>query len=337
MISEATELLTKRQNLNRAQMQSVMEEIMAGRTQTEQIISFLRALGDKGETVEELTAAVSVMRAHVTKIVTKHKVLLDTCGTGGDKSGTFNISTVVAFIASGCQITVAKHGNRCVSSRCGSADIFEALGININMSKERVEECLDNIGIAFLFAPNLHPAMKYAMPARKQIGKRTIFNILGPLSNPAGATNQLIGVFDKQLTEPLTRVLVNLGSRHVLVVHGEDGLDEITTTSSTYISEANKGEIKSYKVNPEDFGIDRAKPKELLGGDATVNAKILLDILSGEKGPKRDIAVLNSAAAIYAADQAESIKEAIKLANNSIDSKAALKKLEELKKFSGNN
>ncbi|MBU1905735.1 MAG: anthranilate phosphoribosyltransferase, partial [Candidatus Omnitrophica bacterium] len=185
--------------------------------------------------------------------------------------------------------------------------------------------------------PNLHPAMKYAMPARKQIGKRTIFNILGPLSNPAGATNQLIGVFDKQLTEPLTRVLVNLGSRHVLVVHGEDGLDEITTTSSTYISEANKGEIKSYKVNPEDFGIDRAKPKELLGGDATVNAKILLDILSGEKGPKRDIAVLNSAAAIYAADQAESIKEAIKLANNSIDSKAALEKLEALKKFSGNN
>ncbi|MFH1354887.1 MAG: anthranilate phosphoribosyltransferase [Candidatus Omnitrophota bacterium] len=330
-------LLKAKQDLSRSQMQSVMEEIMNGRAQTEQIISFLRALGDKGETVEELTAAVLVMRTYAARIGTKHKVVLDTCGTGGDKSGTFNISTVVAFIASGCRIAVAKHGNRSVSSLCGSADIFEALGININMSKEKVEECLDSIGIAFLFAPNLHPAMKYAMAARKQIGKRTMFNILGPLSNPAGATNQLIGVFDKRLTEPLSRVLVNLGSRHVLVVHGDDGLDEITTTSSTSISEANRGEIKNYKVNPEDFGIDRARPEDLLGGDATVNAKILLDILSGKKGPKRDIAVLNSAAAIYASDQASSIKGAIKLANDSIDSKAALEKLEALKKFSGNN
>jgi anthranilate phosphoribosyltransferase len=281
-----------------------------------------------------LTAAVQVMRHHVTGINTKHKVILDTCGTGGDRKGTFNVSTIVAFVASGAGITVAKHGNRSVSSFCGSADILEALDININMSKEKVERCLDEIGIAFLFAPNFHPAMKYAMPARKQIGKRTMFNILGPLSNPAGATHQLVGVFDVYWTKVLAEVFLRLGTQHALVVHGQDGLDEITTTGKTYVSEAYKGRLDNYEINPEDFGIQKSKLEDLLGGNATSNARILMDILNGKPGAKRDIVVLNAAAAIYTADKVNSIKEGINLACESIDSGKALKKLELLKERS---
>lgn len=333
MIIEAIDLLTKKENLTNRLMQTVMEEIMTGKADTQQIISFLTALSDKGESIEELAAAVSVMRLHAVKINTRHKIILDTCGTGGDKSGTFNISTIVAFVASGAGIAVAKHGNRSVSSRCGSADILEELGVNISLNQERLQDCLDRIGIAFLFAPNLHPAMKYAMPARKQIAKRTIFNILGPLSNPASATNQLIGVFDKRWTEPIARVLTSLGSKHVLVVHGEDGLDEITTTTKTLVSESYQGRVDNYEIAPENFGIERVKPDELLGNDASGNAKILLDILKGGDGAKRDIVVLNSAAAIYAADRAGSIEEGIDLAKDSLDSGKALKKLELLKEF----
>lgn len=334
MIQKAVEILSQGWNLTADQMQAVMEEIMTGRADTSLIVSFLTDLSKKGETIEELTAAVQVMRRHATKINTSQKIVLDTCGTGGDRLGTFNISTAVAFVAAGCGITVAKHGNRSVSSRCGSADILEALGVNIHMPKERLEKCLDEIGIAFLFAQDLHPAMKHAMPARKQIGAKTMFNILGPLSNPAGATHQLIGVYNGSWTQILAKVLSKLGSVHAMVVHGKDGLDEITTTTGTYVSEANQGEISSYEIKPEDFGFKKAKLEELSGGDASVNAMILLDILGGKDGPRRDIVLFNAAAAIYVADKAGSIKEAVSLAKDSIDSKKALEKLNLLKEYS---
>lgn len=336
MIQEAIEELSKGRDLSSDSMQLVMEEIMTGKVDTQQTVSFLSGLSLKGETVEELTAAVKVMRKHSLKIRTKHKVILDTCGTGGDSLGTFNISTVVAFVASGCGIAVAKHGNRSVSSRCGSADILEALGVNIHMTQERLGECLDDIGIAFLFAQNLHPAMRYAMPARKQLGKRTMFNLLGPLSNPAQATHQLVGVYDRRWTESLAGVLGNLGTTHALIVHGEDGLDEISTTTKTDISEQVKGEIRNYQVTPEDFGFKRAKFEDLAGGTAPDNAHILQDILRGEPGPKRDIVLLNAGAAIYVADQASSLKEGIELARQSIDSQKAREKLEQLRGFSLN-
>jgi len=334
MIQKAVEILSQGWNLTADQMQAVMEEIMIGRADTSLVVSFLTDLSKKGETIEELTAAVQVMRRHATKINTSQKIVLDTCGTGGDRLGTFNISTAVAFVAAGCGITVAKHGNRSVSSRCGSADILEALGVNIHMPKERLEKCLDEIGIAFLFAQDLHPAMKHAMPARKQIGAKTMFNILGPLSNPAGATHQLIGVYNGSWTQILAKVLSKLGSVHAMAVHGKDGLDEITTTTGTYVSEANQGEISSYEIKPEDFGFKKAKLEELSGGDASVNAMILLDILGGKDGPRRDIVLFNAAAAIYVADKAGSIKEAVSLAKDSIDSKKALEKLNLLKEYS---
>jgi anthranilate phosphoribosyltransferase len=334
MIQETIKLLSKRQDLSQVQMQAVMEEIMTGKVDTPGIVSFLTLLNKKGETIEEITAAVSVMRKYVTKIEVDKDTILDTCGTGGDTKGTFNISTIVAFVASGCGITVAKHGNRSVSSCCGSADILEALGININMSKEKIEKCLNEAGIAFLFAPNLHPAMKYAMPARKQIGTKTIFNILGPLTNPAGATHQLIGVYDGYWTKMLAKVLDNLGIVHALVIHGQDGLDEITTTTKTSVSEVYKSRLNDYELEPEDFGINRAELKDLEGGTASDNAKISLDVLNGKLGPKRDIVILNAAAAIYVADKVKSIKEGIKLASESVDSGKALKKLELLKEYS---
>jgi anthranilate phosphoribosyltransferase len=277
------------------------------------------------------------MRRYATKISINKDIILDTCGTGGDNKGTFNISTAVAFVVSGSGVAVAKHGNRSVSSRSGSADILEALGININMEKNRIEKCLDEIGIAFLFAPNLHPAMKYAMPARREIGKRTMFNILGPLTNPAQATHQLGGVYDRQLVEILAGVLGNLGSAHALVVHGQDGLDEISTTSKTFISEEYKGKIKNYEVAPEDFGFKRVKLEDLAGGTAFDNANILLDILNGKPGPESDIVLLNAAFAIYAADKVKSVKEGIELARQSINSKKAKEKIDLLKEYSQEN
>lgn len=331
MIREAIDKISAHKDLTNSEMQSVMEEIMTGRAQTLEIVSFLTGLSKKGETVDEITAAVSVMRKYATRINTKHKVILDTCGTGADTKGTFNVSTVVAFVASGCGITVAKHGNRSVSSCCGSADILEELGININMSKEQIENCLDNIGIAFLFAQNFHPAMKYAMPARKQIGAKTMFNILGPLSNPAGATHQLVGVYDNRWTKTMAEVLLNLGTAHALVVHGEDGLDEITTTADTNVAEAYQGKINSYKISPQDFGFKKARLGDLTGGSPSVNAKILLEVLDGKTGFHRNIVLLNAGAAIYTADKAKSIKEGIELAKESIDSKKALEKFNLLK------
>lgn len=334
MIEEAIKIISQGTDLDKNQMYAAVQEIMTGKIDTPQIVAFLTALSKKGETIDELTAAVTVMRRYVTKINIKHSgTVLDTCGTGADQKGTFNVSTVVAFVASGCGITVAKHGNRSVSSRCGSADILEALGVNINMHTHEIEKCLSTIGIAFLFAQSLHPAMKYVMPARKQIGTRTMFNVLGPLSNPAGATHQLIGVYESRWLEVLARVLGNLATVHALIVHGQDGLDEITTTTSTSVYELYKGKINNYQINPRDFGLKEASPEDLQGGDAALNASILLDVLNGKPGPKRDIVVLNAAAAIYAADKAASIKDGIKLAVKSIDSGKALKKLKLLKGF----
>jgi len=334
MIEEAIVSLSKGENLTAEAMSVIMEEILTGKSPTPQIVSFLVNLHEKGETIDEITAAVNVMRKFVTRVNSKHKVILDTCGTGGDKSGTFNVSTATAFVASGAGIAVAKHGNRSVSSKSGSADILEALGVNINLSKEKSEQCLNEIGIAFLFAQNFHPAMKYASSARKQIGSKTIFNIIGPLSNPAFATHQLVGVYDKKLLKIIPEVLLNLGTEHALVIHGNDGLDEITTTTGTFVSEVNNGEINEFELEPEDFGIKRTALGELKGDDPSGNAKILIKILQGEKGPLRDMVILNAAAAIYCADQADSIHSGIRLAERSIDSGSAIGKLQLLKEYS---
>ncbi len=334
MIDEAIMILAQAKDLDSRVMAQVMEEIMEGKTATPQIVSFLEKLSQKGETVEELSAAVSVMRKFSVKVKALQQPVLDTCGTGGDASGTFNISTIAAFVAAGCGITVAKHGNRSISSKCGSADVLEALGVKIDLSLEKIEQCLNEIGIAFLFAPNLHPAMKYAFAARKQIAKRTIFNLLGPLSNPAQASHQLIGVFDQHWLERVAYVLHELGSKHALVVHGQDGLDEITTTGTTLVAEVYQQKVKTYELNPEDLGIKKSSPSDLLGADPATNAGIAIEILKGKLGPKRDIVVLNAAAAIYVADKAVSLKEGIGLAKDSIDSGKALGKLELLKKIS---
>ncbi|MCX5712585.1 MAG: anthranilate phosphoribosyltransferase [Candidatus Omnitrophica bacterium] len=334
MIKDAINLLSSGSDLNASLMSDVMDEIMGNKAKTPDIVDFLKALAKKGETVEELVAAVRVMRRHANAIKVQDPKLLDTCGTGGDSKGTFNISTAVAFVASAAGISVAKHGNRSVSSLSGSADVLEALGVNIELKPQKAKECLEKTGIAFLFAPSFHPAMKYAMPARKEIGKRTIFNLLGPLSNPANAAHQLVGVYDKRWVPVLAEVLLKLGSKHALVVCGSDGLDEISTTATTYVAEAYQGKVNAYKLDPQDFWIKKAKLEELQGADAKKNAEIILDILRGASGACRDIVVLNAAAAIYAADAAASIKEGIELARRSIDSKKAMEKLQLLKNFS---
>jgi anthranilate phosphoribosyltransferase len=334
MIRDAIRLLAARKDLSSPQMQEAMQEIFSGACPTEDIVAFLTNLNDKGETVGELTAAVKVMLEYVEPIIVDKANILDTCGTGGDKKGTFNISTITAFVASACGVTVAKHGNRSVSSKCGSADILEALGVNINLDRPAIKKCLEEIGIAFLFAPNLHPAMKQVMPARRSIGRKTIFNIIGPLINPARATNQLIGVYSKEWTGILARVLYNLGTVHVLVVHGSDGLDEVTTTDKTFISEANQGKFSDYEIAPEEFGLKRASLVELLGGSLEENKNIALDVLGGSRGPRRDIVLFNSACAVYAADKAASIRQGLRLAEEAIDSGRAMEKLELLKRYS---
>jgi len=334
MIKDLVQQLLEKKDLSRQQMQSAMQEILSGATDTADIVAFLSSLNEKGETVEELTAAVSVMLKYIEPIIVDKPNILDTCGTGGDKKGTFNISTISAFVASGAGVTVAKHGNRSVSSSCGSADVLEALGVNINMDRKKIKKCLEEIDIGFLFAPNLHPAMKYVMPARKQIGKKTMFNILGPLINPARATNQLIGVYGAEWVNILARVLYNLGTTHVLVVHGKDGLDEVTTTQETVVSEVNAGQFKDYEIAPEDYGFKRARLKDLMCDGLTQNVRIAKEVLGGKKGCHRDIVLLNAACAIYAANKASSIADGVELAVKSIDSGKALEKLELLKEYS---
>ena len=330
MVKEAIAKVVEKKDLTEDEMASVMREIMEGEATPAQIASIITALRMKGETVDEITGAARVMREKALKVKTKASVVVDTCGTGGDESFTFNISTAAAFVAAGAGLTVAKHGNRSVSSKSGSADVLKSLGVNIEAEVERVEECLDNIGIGFLFAPMMHGAMKYAAPVRREIGIRTIFNILGPLTNPAGARYQVLGVYRSELTEVLANVLKNLGSTRAFVVSGNDGLDEMTLTSETKVSELKDGKVKTYSIKPEEFGMTRCKLFELQGGEPDDNARIISAILKGDKGPKRDVVVLNAAAAIVASGMAKDMKEGIKLAEEAIDSGKALEKLEKL-------
>lgn len=330
MIKEAIAKAVEKKNLTEDEMVSVMREIMDGEATQAQIASFITALRMKGETVDEITGAARVMREKALKVKTRASVVVDTCGTGGDESFTFNISTAAAFVAAGAGLTVAKHGNRSVSSKSGSADVLRSLGVNIEAEVERVEECLDAIGIGFLFAPMMHGAMKYAAPVRREIGIRTIFNILGPLTNPAGAQYQVLGVYRSELTEMLAEVLKNLGSISAFVVSGNDGLDEITVTAETKVSELKNGVVNTYYIKPEDFGMKPCKLFELQGGDPDDNARIIREVLKGEKGAKRDVVVLNAAAAIAASGKAKDFKDGIKLAEESIDSGKALEKLERL-------
>ncbi len=330
MIKEAIAKVIEKKDLTEDEMIATMREIMEGEATQAQIASFITALRMKGETVAEITGAAMVMREKALKVKTRASVVVDTCGTGGDESFTFNISTAAAFVAAGAGLTVAKHGNRSVSSKSGSADVLRSLGVNIEAEVERVEECLDAIGIGFLFAPMMHGAMKHAIGPRREIGIRTIFNILGPLTNPAGAQYQVLGVYRSELTEVLANVLKNLGSARAFVVSGNDGLDEITLTTETKVSELKDGEVKTYSIKPEDFGMTRCKLFELQGGDPDDNAGIIREILRGEKGPKRDVVVLNAAAAIAASGIAKDIMDGIKIAEQAIDSGKALDKLERL-------
>ena len=333
MIIKAISKIIEGFDLSKREMVDVMSQILNGQASDAQIAAFMTALRLKGETVEEIAGAAQVMRDKARKISAKTENIVDTCGTGGDGAKTFNISTTAAFIAAGAGVTVAKHGNRSVSSQSGSADVLKALGVNIDVEERKVEQCLNEIGIGFLFAPKLHGAMKHAIGPRREIKIRTIFNILGPLSNPAGAKNQVIGVYDPKLTGVLANVLKDMGSKHVMVVHGKDGMDEITLTTTTSISELKNNVIKEYYFNPRDYGLALCKPADLLGGDPKENAIITTSILLGVKGPQRDIALLNAAAAIIVAQKAENFPLALSLAEESIDSGAAYRKLEKLIKL----
>ena len=335
MIREAISKVVDGEDLSREEAVATMNEIMSGDATPAQIACFLTALRLKGETVDEITGCATIMREKVTKIEAQSQPLVDTCGTGGDGAHTFNISTTAAFVAAGAGLHIAKHGNRSVSSKSGSADVLKALGVNIEADAATVAKCVDEVGIGFLFAPLLHPAMKYAIGPRREIGIRTIFNILGPLTNPAGAKAQILGVYDAGLTETLANVLKNLGSEHVFVVHGCDGLDEITITDKTQVAELVNGEVKCYQIAPEDFGMSNSDISSLVGGVAEENAQITLNILKGQKSPKRDIVLLNSAAAIVAGGLAADLMEGVRVAAESIDSGKALERLELLKKVSG--
>ena len=329
-IQEAIAKVIEGKDLRRDEMTDAMNQIMSGEATDAQIGAFLIALRVKGESVEEIAGAASVMREKATPIATKHDVIVDTCGTGGDHSGTFNISTTAAFVAAGAGLCVAKHGNRSVTSQSGSADVLSALGVNIEASPETVSRCLDDVGIGFLFAISLHGAMKYAIGPRREIGARTIFNALGPLSNPAGAKRQVVGVYSAALTETLAGVLATLGSERAFVVHGSDGLDEMTLTGPTRVSELKAGSVSTYDVLPGDFGLAQASADALKGGDADYNAEITRAILNGEEGPRRDIVLLNAAAAIVAGDKASDLNEGVQVAAEVIDSGKALEKLEGL-------
>lgn len=329
-IKEAISKLVNRTDLSEGETEEVMNQIMCGDATPAQVAAFLTALRMKGETVQEITGAARVMREKVHRVRAKADLVLDIVGTGGDQKGTLNISTASAFVAAGAGITVAKHGNRSVSSRSGSADVLAALGVKIDAPKEKVEACLAEIGIGFLFAPLLHEAMKYAVQPRREIAIRTIFNLLGPLTNPAGATHQLTGVYDGELTEPIAHVLKNLGTARAMIVHGLEGMDELSLCGPTRVSELRDGKVKTYTVSPEEFGLKPCRLEDLHGGAPQECAVILRGVLSGEKGSKRDVVLLNSGAALYVTGQADSIAAGIRLAQASIDSGKAREKLERL-------
>ena len=333
MIKEAIQALVSGRSLTRDEAASVMEEIMAGEATPAQFGAFVTALRLKGETVDEIIGLARVMRAKAMPVNISGPVV-DTCGTGGDGAGTFNISTAAAFVAAGAGLRVAKHGNRAMSSHCGSADVLEALGVKIDLDAEPVRRCLEEVGIGFMFAPVFHPAMKYAASPRREIGIRTVFNILGPLTNPAGAKAQVVGVADELLVKKLASVLQGLGCCHALVVHGDDGLDEITITGRSRVCEIKEGDLKSYTVSPEDFGLARAELASLKGGSAGENAELLRRVLAGDPGPRRDAVVMNAAAALVAGDRVATLKDGVALAEEVIDSGRALAKLERLIDFS---
>ncbi|MBX3083591.1 MAG: anthranilate phosphoribosyltransferase [Anaerolineae bacterium] len=330
-VQKAIAKLSKHENLTQAEAEAAMDEIMTGNATQAQIGGYLMALRFKGETIEEITGSAISMRRAANHPPVNVVGLVDTCGTGGDGSGTFNISTTVAFVVAGTGIPVAKHGNRAASSKTGSADVLEALGVNLKLTPEQVGECINSIGIGFMFATLFHPAMKHAIGARRELGVRTIFNILGPLTNPAGAKRQLMGVFSHDLVEKLANVLCLMGGEAAFVVHGEGGLDELTTTGANWVSELRDGQVKTYTLAPEELGFQRTSAEELIGGEAAFNAEITRGILDRSiKGGKRDVVLLNAAAAIVAGGKAPDLATGIKAAADSIDSGAALGKLNAL-------
>ena len=329
MIKEAIIKLSKKQDLTYAEAESVMDEIMSGQATPVQMSAYLTALSLKGETIDEITASAAGMRAHCIKLLHNLDVL-EIVGTGGDGSNSFNISTTSSLVIAAGGVPVAKHGNRAASSKSGAADVLEALGVKITLTPERSAEILKKINICFLFAQNYHIAMKYVAPIRKELGIRTVFNILGPLSNPAGANMELMGVYDQSLVEPLAQVMANLGVNRGMVVYGQDSLDEISMCAPTSVCEIRDGKFTSYEITPEQFGYERCEKGALTGGTPAENAEITKAILKGEeKGPKRQAVCLNAGTALYIAGKAASIEEGVKLAESLIDSGAALKKLEE--------
>jgi anthranilate phosphoribosyltransferase len=345
MIIEALHRIANhRQSLSREEARTVMSEVLSGKCTDAQIAALLVALHMKGETVEEIVgfaeairAAAALLNLHPDHTVdvsgTGREVLVDTCGTGGDASGTFNISTATAFVVAGAGVRVAKHGNRSVTSKCGSADVMEALGVNINLPSDRLAACLEEVGIAFLFAPAMHSAMKYVQTARRELRLRTVFNLLGPLTNPAHASAQVVGVYSAALVEKLAEALSILGLHRAFVVHGLDGLDEITITGPTRIAEVREGTVRTYEITPEEFGINRGTLDDISGGDAAANAAIIREVLGGKKSPRRDVVLLNAAAALVASGKADHLADAIPLAAKAIDSGAAAHKLESLVRF----
>lgn len=330
LITEALTKVVDGQNLTRDEASGVLRGIMTGENTPAQIAALLTALRVKGETVEEVTGFAETMRALATRINSKRSPLVDTCGTGGDRSGTFNISTTAAFVVAGAGAAVAKHGNRSASSKCGSADVLEALGVNLDVSPETVGECIDDIGIGFLYARALHSAMKHVGPVRQELGFRTVFNLLGPLTNPAGADGQVMGVYDEKLVLRVANVLRDLGTRHAFVVCGSDGLDEITLTGPTRVAEVRDGQVAEHIVSPEEFGFERVEPVALLGGEAEDNARILREVLSGKIGAPRNIVLMNAAPAIVAGGQADDLDAGVAAAAAAIDSGAAQDKLDQL-------
>ncbi len=330
MIKEAIDTLVSGNSLTFEQAAGAMEEIMSGEATPAQIAAFITALRVKGETVDEIAGLASIMRAKAIPVMATPPVV-DTCGTGGDSSSTFNISTAAAFVAAGAGLKVAKHGNRAMTSHCGSADVLEALGVKIDLGAEGVAECLETVGIGFMFAPIFHPAMKYAAIPRREIGIRTVFNILGPLTNPARAQSQVIGVPSREIGNKIASVLHRLGTKHSLVVHGIDGVDEISISGRSLVWEADEqGVSPPYEISPLDLGFKEASRAEISGGKPEENAKMLRGILGGEKGARRDIVVMNTAAALLAANQAPDLKQGIRLAQEAIDSRRALEKLDRL-------
>ena len=330
MIRDAIAKLAEGRALTRDEAHATMLEIMNGEATPAQIASYITALRIRGESADVIAGSAAGMREKFTAVPAPGEVVVDTCGTGGDGAHTFNISTASALVAAGAGVTVAKHGNRSVSSKCGSADVLAALGVKIDAAPEVMAECLKSVGIAFLFAPVLHPAMKHAIGPRREMGIRTIFNILGPLSNPAGAKYGVLGVYHRDLVTTLAQAAAALGAQHLFVVHGSDGLDEITTTGPSFVAEVRDGTLKTYDLSPNDVGLDTAQAKYLVGGEPPENAETIRRLLSGEKGPKRDIVLLNAAAAIVAGQKARDLKEGVASAAKAIDSGAAKQKLEKL-------